>query len=195
MGRARTLLIGAMAALTWPATGWSQAPAAPARLDLIASLETICVAAAGDRAKAVELATEAGFSPTPAEMIPFMRGATNTAGYMRSNEADMAFVMLGTLTRRLGRRDVTMEFCGVSSRPTDHRALDRRLRETMGFAPVQGGGFDAYAWVQTPEGRSAASALTDQHFTAMAETGQMRMVALDRSGTGSTLIYFLPRFD
>ena len=191
----RTLLIGVIAAWTWPSTGWSQVTDAPARIDMIASLDAICVAAAGDRARAIELATAAGFSPTPAEMVPAPRGSSNTVGFMRSNEADVAFVILGTMTRRLDRRDVTMEFCGLSSRPTDHRALDPRLRAVMGFPPVRGGGFDAYAWVQTPEGRAATNSLSNEAFTAMAETGEMRMIGLDRAGSGSTLIYFLPRID
>jgi hypothetical protein len=88
-----------------------------------------------------------------------------------------------------------MDFCGVSARPTEHRALYQRLRETMGFAPVTGAGMEAYAWLQTPEGRAPTRDLGDPTFVAMAATGQMRMVGLDRSGPGSTLIYFLPRLD
>ena len=114
---------------------------------------------------------------------------------MRSNATDIAFVMTGRMTRRVGRETVVMDFCGVSARPTDHRTLDATLRRMMGFAPVNAAGLRAYAWLQTPEGRAPSRDLSDAQFMAMAETGQMRLVALDRSGPGSTLIYFLPRLD
>ena len=65
----------------------------------------------------------------------------------------------------------------------------------MGFAPVRGAGMEAYAWLQTPEGRVPSRSLSDPQVLAMAATGQMRMIALDRAGPGSTLIYFLPRLD
>lgn len=173
----------------------AQTPAAPERLDLIATLNRICITAQGDRAVAAALAVEAGFSPTPADTVPRMRNSSETAGFVRSNATDMAFVMTGVMSRRVGRKDVKIEFCGVSARPTDHAALDQTLRQTMGFAPVRGAGFEAYAWLQTPEGRAPTRSLTDDQFLAMAATGQMRMVGLDRSGPGSTLIYFLPRID
>ena len=184
----------AAAALCLIATGASSAQTTPA-IDLIATLDAVCVSAQGDRARAAELAAEAGFSPVPASMVPALRNASETAGFMKSSTADIAYVMTGTMSRRVGRERVTMEFCGVSARPTEHRALDQRLRQTMGFAPVTDGGIEAYAWLQTPEGRAPTRDLRDPTFIAMAGTGQMRMVGLQRSGTGSTLIYFLPRLD
>ncbi|HYD28595.1 hypothetical protein [Brevundimonas sp.] len=195
MRGARTLVAAFAAALVWPATGWSQAAVAPARLDLIQTLNQICVAAHGDRERAAALALEAGFSPTPAETVPHLRNSSEASGFVRSTSADMAYVITGLMTRRIGRETVQIEFCGVSARPTDHRALDARLREVMGFAPVRGAGFEAYAWLQTPEGRAPTRSLTDPQFVSMAATGQMRMIGLDRAGPGSTLIYFLPRID
>lgn len=189
----RPWLLSVVAVLASSAVS-AQTPA-PARLDLIATLNQICVTAQGDRAVAAALAAEAGFSPTPAETTPRLRNSSETAGFVRSNETDMAYVMTGVMSRRVGRKDVKIEFCGVSSRPTDHAELGRTLRQTMGFAPVRGAGFEAYAWLQTPEGRAPTRSLTDDQFLAMAATGQMRMVGLDRSGPGSTLIYFLPRID
>jgi hypothetical protein len=180
-----------------PAVGWAQTTPAPAEapVDLIATLNTVCVAAGGDRARAAELAAAAGFSPVPETVVPRLRHSSETAGFMRSNATDISFVMTGTMTRRVGRQTVVMEFCGVSARPTDHRALDTRLRDLMNFPPVRGAGMEAYAWLQTPEGRTPSRSLTDPQFLSMAATGQMRLVALDRSGPGSTLIYFLPRLD
>lgn len=180
-----------------PAVGWAQTPPAPAEAptDLIATLNAVCVAARGDRARAASLAAEAGFSPVPEGMVPRMRNSSETAGFMRSNATDISFVMTGRMTRRVGRETVVLEFCGVSARPTDHRALNARLRDLMNFPPVRGAGMEAYAWLQTPEGRAPARSLTDPEFLSMAATGQMRLVGLDRSGPGSTLIYFLPRLD
>lgn len=189
------LLIGAVAMLAAPAAGWSQAAETPVAIDLIATLNTVCVAAQGDRVRAASLAAEAGFSPVPASMVPHMRNSSETAGFMRSNATDISFVMTGKMTRRVGGETLVMEFCGVSARPTDHRALDARLREAMGFAPVRGAGMEAYAWLQTPEGRAPSRSLTDPQVLSMAATGQMRLLGLDRSGPGSTLIYFLPRLD
>lgn len=185
----------AAALLGLPAAGWSQTTGEPEPIDLIETVNTVCIAAQGDRARAAALAADAGFSPVPADMVPRLRNSSETAGYMRSNATDMSFVMTGQITRRVGRETVVMEFCGVSARPTDHRALDGRLREVMGFAPVRGAGMEAYAWLQTPEGRAPSGSLTDPQFLSMAGTGQMRLVGLDRSGPGSTLIYFLPRLD
>lgn len=163
--------------------------------DLIATLNTVCVAARGDRARAASLAAEAGFSPAPESMTPRMRYTSETASFMRSSAADLSVIMTGKMTRRVGRETVVMEFCGVSVRPTDHRALDARLLDLMNFPPVRGAGMEAYAWLQTPEGRVPSRSLTDPQFLSMAATGQMRLLALDRSGPGSTLIYFLPRLD
>ena len=195
MRRARTLVAALAAALVWPATGWSQAADAPARLDLIETLNQVCIAAQGDRARAAALAAGAGFSPTPAETVPHLRNSSETAGFVRSTSADMAYVITGVMTRRIGRDTARIEFCGVTARPTDHRALDTRLRGLMGFTPVRGAGFEAYAWLQTAEGRAPTRSLSDAQFLAMAATGQMRMIGLDRAGPGSTLIYFLPRID
>ena len=128
-------------------------------------------------------------------MLPRIRNSSETTGFMKSNATDVAFVVTGRITREIGGKTVVLEFCGVTARPTDHRALERRLRELMNFPPVRGGGLDAYAWLQTPEGRAPARSLGDAQFVAMAETGQMRMLGIDRSGRGSTLIYFLPRLD
>lgn len=191
----RRSAVFAAAALCSIATAAPSAQTTPVAIDLIATLDTVCVSAQGDRARAAELAAEAGFSPVPASMVPALRNASETAGFMKSNAADIAYVMTGTISRRVGRERVTMEFCGVSARPTEHRALDQRLRQTMGFAPVTDGGIEAYAWLQTPEGRAPTRDLRDQTFITMARTGQMRMVGLQRSGPGSTLMYFLPRLD
>ncbi|WGM45490.1 hypothetical protein KOAAANKH_00353 [Brevundimonas sp. NIBR10] len=173
----------------------AQAAPAPAPTDVIATLNTVCVAAGGDPARAAALAAEAGYSPVPETMVPRLRNASERAGFMRSNATDITFVMTGRMTRRVGRDTVVMDFCGVSARPTDHRALDATLQRMMGFAPVRAAGLEAYAWLQTPEGRAPSRSLSDAQFVAMAGTGQMRLVALDRSGPGSTLIYFRPRLD
>ena len=183
------------AAILTAATATSAQTPATEPVDLIATLDAVCVSAEGDRTRAAELAAEAGYSPVPESMIPGLRNASEKAGFMKSSAADVAFVMTGTMSRRVGRERVTMEFCGISVRPGDHRALDERLRVTMGFAPVTDGGIEAYAWLQTPEGRAPTRDLRDPTFIAMARTGQMRMVGLQRSGPGSTLIYFLPRLD
>lgn len=173
----------------------AQTPPPPEAVDLIATLNAVCTRAQGDRSRAAALAAEAGFSPVPASMLPRMRNSSETTGFMKSSAADVAFVMTGKMTRTIGRKTVVIEFCGVSARPTDHRALERRLRDLMDFAPVRGGGFEAYAWLQTPEGRAPTRDLGDAQFIAMAETRQMRMVGIDRAGPGSTLVYFLPRLD
>lgn len=181
-----------------PTVLWSQdaEPAeTPAPIDLIATLNDLCVVAQGDRARTAALAGEAGFSPVPAEVLPRLRNSSETSGFMRSSATDISLVMTGKITRRVGRETVVMEFCGVTARPIDHGALDDRLREVIGFPPVRGAGMEAYAWLQTPSGRAPARSLTDAQILAMAATGQMRMVALDRAGPGSTLIYFLPRLD
>ena len=189
-------LVAILAAALTTATGaQAQTTPPPEPIDLIASLDAVCISAGGDRARAAELAIEAGFSPVPASMVPALRNSSATAGFMKSSAADVTFVLTGTMSRRVGRERVTMEICGVTSRPTEHRPLDQRLRQTMGFAPVSDGGMDIYAWLQTPEGRAPARELRDPTFLAMAGTGQMRMVGLQRSGPGSTLIYFLPRLD
>ncbi|WP_428151072.1 hypothetical protein [Brevundimonas sp.] len=177
------------------ATAASSAQVAPEPIDLLATLDAVCISAQGDRVRAAELAAEAGFSPVPDSIVPSLRNASETAGFMKSSAADIAYVMTGKMSRRVGRERITMEFCGVSARPTDHRALDQRLRQAMGFAPVTDFGMDAYAWLQTPEGRAPTRDLRDPTFIAMAGTDQMRMVGLQRSGPGSTLIYFLPRLD
>jgi hypothetical protein len=167
----------------------------PETVDLIATLNTVCIAAQGDAARAADLAAEAGYSPMPASMIPPLRNGSEQAAFMKSNATDVAFIMTGKMNRRVGREQIVMDVCGVSVRPTEHRALDQRLRQTMGFAPVTGIGMEAYAWLQTPEGRAPTRDLSDRTFVAMAGTGQMRMVGLDRAGPGSTLMYFLPRLD
>ena len=186
----------AAAAVLMSATGASaQTTPAPEPVDLIATLDSVCIAAQGDAARAAELATEAGYSPVPASMVPTLRNASEQAAFMKSNATDLAFIMTGKMSRRVGRERVVMDVCGVSARPTDHRALDQRLRQAMGFAPVTGIGLEAYAWLQTPEGRAPTRDLGDRTFLAMAGTGQMRMVGLDRAGPGSTVMYFLPRLD
>ncbi|WAC60449.1 hypothetical protein [Brevundimonas sp. SL130] len=172
-----------------------QSEAAPEPTDIIATLNAVCVAAKGDRAQAAVLAAEAGFSPVPESMTPRLRNATERAGFMRTNATDMSIVMTGRMTRQVGRETVVLDFCGVAVRPTDHRALDRRLHDLMKFDAISAVGFDAYAWLQTPEGRAPSLRLTDAQFVAMARTGQMRLLVLDRSGSGSTLIYMLPRLD
>jgi hypothetical protein len=166
-----------------------------APIDLIAALNDICVAAQGDQAQAAALAAEHGFSPVPESMVPRIRNSANRAGFMRTNATDVSLVMTGTMTRRLSGETVVMEFCGVSAQPADHRAVDARLRQVMGFAPVAAGGMEAYAWLHTPEGRAPSRSISDPQFIAMAQTGQMRMVGLDRTGRGSTLLYILPRVD
>ena len=197
--RMRRRLVAVMSAVLMgaPAVGWAQAAPAPAAapVDLIATVNDVCIAAGGDRARAAALAVEAGYSPVPADVVPRLRNSSETSGFMRSNANDISFVMTGRMTRRVGRETLVMEFCGVIARPTDHRALDTRLREVMGFAPVRGAGMDAYAWLQTPEGRAPSRSLSDAQMLSMAATGQMRLLALDRAGPGSTLIYFLPRLD
>lgn len=195
MRRAIRLLVCAAAVLAAPAAASSQAAEAPTPIDLIAALNTVCVAAQGDCARAASLAAEAGFSPAPERMAPRMRNSSDTAGFMRSNATDISFGMTGRTPRRVAGETLVMEFCGVSARPTGHRALDARLRETMGFAPVRGAGMEACAWLQTPEGRAPSRSPTDPQFLSMAATGQMRLPGLDRSGPGTTLTYFLPRLD
>ena len=189
------LILAVAAALALTTSPQAQTTPAPAPTDLIATVDAVCVAAGGDRARAAELAAEAGFSPVPDSMVPNLRNSSDRAGFMKSSASDVAFVMTGVVTRRVGRERISMEFCGVSARPTEHRALGQRLRETMGFAPVTDFGMEAYAWLQTPEGRAPTRDLSDQTFIAMARTGQMRTMGLQRSGPGSTLIYFLPRLD
>lgn len=191
----RRLLATLICALAAASPSVAQDSPAAAPVDLIATLNTVCVAAKGDRARAASLAAEAGFSPAPQSMAPRMRNTSETAGFIRSNAVDISFIITGRMTRRVGRETVVMEFCGVSARPTDHRALNTRLLDLMDFPPVRGAGMQAYAWLQTPEGRAPARSLTDPEFLTMAATGQMRLLALDRSGPGSTLIYFLPRLD
>ncbi len=173
----------------------AQSVVAPEPTDIIATLNAICVAAQGDRAQAAALAAEAGFSPVPESMTPRLRNATERAGFMRTNATDMSIVMTGRMTRRVGRETIVLDFCGVAVRPTDHRALAQRLSDLMKFDSINTVGFDAYAWLQTPEGRAPARSLSDAQFVAMARTGQMRLLGLDRTGPGSTLIYMLPRLD
>lgn len=173
----------------------AQDQAAPPPTDLIAALDSICVAAQGDRAQVATLALAHGFSSVPESMVPRIRNSSDRAGFMRTNVTDVSLVMVGTMTRRLGRETIIMEFCGVSAQPADHSAVDARLRQVMEFAPVRGMGLEAYAWLQTPEGRAPSRSLSDAQFVDMAGTGQMRLIALDRAGRGSTLLYILPRID
>lgn len=173
----------------------TQTTSAPEPIDLIATLDAVCIAAQGDAARTAELAAEAGYSPVPDSMVPNLRNASETAGFMKTNATDVVFIMTGRMNRRVGRERVVMDVCGVSARPTEHRALDQQLRQVMGFAPENEGGMDVYAWLQLPDGRGPAPDLRDATFLAMAGTGQMRMVGLQRNGGGSTLIYFLPRLD
>jgi hypothetical protein len=188
-------LLAAAALLAAPGPASAQTAPAPEPIDLIATLNAVCIRSQGDRGRAATLAADAGFSPAPASMLPRMRNSSETTGFMKSSAADVAFVMMGKITRVIDRQTVVIEFCGVSARPTDHRALEQRLRGLMEFAPVRGGGFQAYAWLQTPEGRAPSRDLSDAQFVAMARTGQMRMLGIDRAGRGSTLIYLLPRID
>lgn len=190
----RAVLFG-LALSASSATALAQDQVAPPPTDLIAALDGICVAAQGDRAQVSSLAQAQRFAPVPESMVPRMRNSSDRAGFMRTNATDVSLVMVGTMTRRLGGETVVMEFCGVSAQPADHSAVDARLRQVMGFAPVRGMGLEAYAWLQTPEGRAPSRSLSDAQFLDMAGTGQMRLIALDRTGRGSTLLYILPRID
>ena len=189
------VLAASLVLLCAPPALSAQSQAAPEATDIIATLNAICVKAQGDRVQAATLAAEAGFSPVPESMTPRLRNATERAGFMRTNATDMSIVMTGRMTRQVGRETIVLDFCGVAVRPTDHRALDRRLRDLMKFDSISAVGFDAYAWLQTPEGRAPSLRLSDAQFVAMARTGQMRLLVLDRSGPGSTLMYMLPRLD
>lgn len=190
------LAIAVAAALAGTGVFAQTAPAPAAQpTDLIETLNTVCVAAQADAARVAELAVAAGYSPVPEAMLPRFRGVSGATGFMKSSAADMVFVVTGTMSQRVARRRIVMPFCGVSARPADHRALERRLREAMGFDPVVGLGMSAYAWLQTSQGRAPTRNLDDPTVVAMAETGQMRMVGLDRSRQASILLYFLPRAD
>lgn len=200
MGAHRVFLVLAASALlcappALSAQSLAQSQAAPEPTDIVATLNAVCVKAQGDRAQAAVLAAEAGFSPVPESMTLRLRNATERAGFMRTSATDMSIVMTGRMTRQVGRETIVLDFCGVAVRPTDHRALDRRLRDLMKFDSIRAVGFDAYAWLQTPEGRAPSRNLSDAQFVAMARTGQMRLLVLDRSGPGSTLMYMLPRLD
>ena len=80
-------------------TGAAQETAPPSSsaepVDLIATLDTVCIAAQGDAARAAELAAEAGFSPMPASMIPPLRNASEQAAFMKSNGTDVAMYRVG----------------------------------------------------------------------------------------------------
>jgi hypothetical protein len=182
-----------VAAIAAPAVG--QDADAPAPIDMIETVNKVCIAAQGDQGQIEAKALDAGFSPVPQSMLPKLRGSEDATGFIRSNATDVAFVFTGTIKRRLSGKTVVMEFCGVGARPTDHKALDARLAQLMGFKPVKAGGVEAYAWIQTPEGRTPTRSLTDPEFLAMAETGEMRMVGLDRDGKGSMLLFFRPRVE
>lgn len=173
----------------------SQDANAPAPIDMIETVNTVCIAAQGDQVRVEANALEAGFSPVPKSMLPKLRGSEDATGFIRSNTTDVSYVLMGTMKRRLSGKTVVMEFCGVGARPSEHKELDARLSQLMGFKPVQVGGIEAYAWIQTPEGRAPTRSLTDPQFLAMAETGQMRMVGLDRDGKGSVLLFFRPRVE
>jgi len=173
----------------------AQTGAAAAPTDVIGLLNTVCIAAQGDAAVTRTLAMEAGFSAAPSSLAPPIRNASDIQMLVRSTETDAVILMTGKITRRVGRDTVVMDACALSVRPTDHRALDQRLRGLIGFAPVRLAGLEAYAWLQTPEGRAPTRALSDPQFVSMARTGQMRMIAIDRQGEGSSLAYFLPRID
>ena len=163
-------------------------------VDLIATLDAVCVSAGGDAARAAELAAEAGFSPVPDSMVPGLRNASDTAGFMKSNASDIVFVMTGKMSRRIGRERVSWTSAASAPvRPSTGpwtsacaRPWGSRPSATAAWTPMPG---------CRPKGRAPTRDLRDPTFIAMAETGQMRMVALQRSGPGSTLIYFLPRLD
>jgi hypothetical protein len=192
--RCRAIIFGLV--LSTPAgAALAQEQSAPAPTDLIAALNSICVAAQGDRAQVATLAAEQGFSPMPDSMLPRRRNSSGGAGFMRTNATDASIVVTGAMTRRIKGKTVVMDFCSVSAQPADHRALDVRLRQVIGFPPVDAAGLEAYAWLQTPEGRAPSRGLNDDQFIAMAQTGQMRMVGLDRVGRGASLLYILPRID
>ena len=194
MKRLRLLLVSLALAACAGASS-AQTAVEPTPTDVIDLLNTVCIAAHGDRALVRSRASEAGFSAAPSSLAPPIRNASDVELFIRSNATDAVILMTGKITRRVGRDSVVMEACAVNVRPTDHRALDRRLREVVGFAPVRLAGLEAYAWLQTPEGRAPTRELSDPQFLAMARTGQMRMLAIDRQANGSTLAYFLPRVD
>ena len=149
----------------------AQTPAAEP-VDLIATLDAVCVSAGGDAARAAELAAEAGFSPVPDSIAwPSQR-----LGHGRLHEI-----------QSLGHRFVMRAGCppdrtragldglrGVSARSTEHRALDQRLGRPWD-SRRQRGGLDAYACCDR-RGPCPTRDLRDPTFIAMAEIGQMRMV-------------------
>ena len=192
---AALFLAGVLGVFGPPVAVSPQTTPASAATDLIATLDAVCVAAEGDAARAAELAVEAGYSPVPASMVPNLRNSSEQAAFMKSSATDVAFILTGRMSRRVGRERIVMDVCGVTARPAEHRPLEQRLRSVMGFAPVRDGGMEVYAWVQTPQGRAPTRELGDPTFIAMAGTGQMRMVGAQRSGPGSTVMYFLPRLD
>ena len=159
--------------------------------DQIADLNRICIAAQGDRARAAELALAAGYSPMPEGMVPERRNMRDLASFLKSDADQARIVLIGRCTRRIGREEVTLNLCAVSARPADHRPLQARLRQMIGFEPVrQGGGDgDTWAWLSRDGGRAPIRNLNDANAVDLAVTGQLRIVNLQREGPGVVLTY------
>lgn len=181
------LTLAGLMLLTITGSSAAQTPAP----DQIADLNRICIAAQGDRARAAELAQAAGYSQTPPEMVPERRNMRDMVGFMKTDAEQARIVLLGRSTRRLGRETVTLNLCAVSARPADHRALQTRLRQMIGFDEVRegGGDGDTWAWLAQDGGRAPVRNLNDANASSLAATGRLRIVNLQREGPGAALIY------
>lgn len=159
--------------------------------DQIADLNRICIAAAGDGARAAELALAAGYSPTPPELTPERRNMRDVVGLLKTSAEEARFVLIARSTRRLGREEVTLNVCGVGVRPTDHQALRVRVRQMIGFDPVREGGVNGeiWAWLLEQGARAPVRNLNDANLANLAATGRLKTVSLMREGPGSLLMY------
>ena len=180
-------VIAGLALLTIAGSAATQT-AAP---DQIGDLNRVCIAAQGDRARAAELAQAAGYSPTPPEMVPERRNMRDLTGFLKTDADQVRFVLIGRSTRRIGRDEVTLNLCSVGARPADHRALQTRLRQMIGFDPVREGGGpgDTWAWLSQDGGRAPIRNLNDANAGDLIATGRLRIINLQREGPGVTLTY------
>jgi len=175
----------ALLAVSGPAATQTAVP------EQIADLNRICIAAAGDGARAGELALAAGYSAMPTGMVSERRNLRELTSFLKSDADQVRIVLIGRSTRRIGREEVTLKPCIISARPADYRALKARLRQMIGFEPVRegGGDGDTWAWLSRDDGRAPIRNLNDANLADLAVTGQLRIINLQREGPGAILTY------
>jgi hypothetical protein len=161
---------------------------------LLAELVRLCIGANGDRDAVETRALAAGYSATPASLLPNMRETDNAEGFLKSSEESLSMVVVGETSRRLGGETVQMKLCGVSSSPVDHRQLTLDVRATLDQEPLRGSDH-LYAWVQSAAGRTPIRSTGESQLMDLIEAGGVRMIGVERRGKQSMLLYLVPTID